>query len=62
MSLVLLFLFCLRLLKGPHPFCGDATQRYGNLHKGAADIMEHKYFDTVDWNMARKKYDTIFMS
>merc|ERR1711988_1145359 len=33
----------------------DLTKRYGNLHKGAADIMEHKYFETVDWNMARKK-------
>lgn len=33
----------------------DLTKRFGNLHKGAGDIMDHPFFDTVDWNMARRK-------
>ena len=31
------------------------VQRYGNLHKGAGDIMDHPFFEPVDWNMARRK-------
>jgi serine/threonine protein kinase/CRP-like cAMP-binding protein len=33
----------------------DLGKRYGNMHKGAADIMDHAYFEQHDWSAARKK-------
>jgi len=38
-----------------HLVVADLSKRYGNLKNGAGDIMNHRWFAAIEWNLLKKK-------